>query len=72
MAVHNELDSLTHRHEACIQRKAELAEQQAADEKDESQLKERQTSWEAKEKELRQQKEQKETELDSGSKGPWP
>lgn len=33
MAVHNELDSLTHRQEACIQRKAELAEQQAADER---------------------------------------
>ena len=68
MAVHNELDSLTHRHEACIQRKAELAEQQAADEKDEGQLKDRQTSWEAKEKELRQQKEQKETELAAAQK----
>lgn len=68
MAVHNELDSLTHRQEACIQRKAELAEQQAADEKDEGQLQERQTSWEAKEKELRQQKEQKETELAAAQK----
>ena len=71
MAVHNELDSLTHRHEACIQRKAELAEQQAADEKEAGQLKERQTSWEDKEKELQQQKAQKETELAAAQKA-WP
>lgn len=68
MTAHNELDSLTHRREACVQHQTELAEQQSAQEKEEAQLQERQAAWEAKEEELQHQKTQKETELAAAQK----
>lgn len=68
MAVHNELDSLNHRHEACVQHQKELAERRAEQDREEARLKERRTEWEARQEELRRQQAQKENELAAAQK----
>ncbi|WP_296827491.1 chromosome segregation protein SMC [uncultured Megasphaera sp.] len=68
MAAHNELDSLIHRQEACVQHQEELAERQADDDREEAQLKERRDSWQDRQKALQGQKEQKEAELAAAQK----
>lgn len=68
MAAHNELDSLIHRQEACVQHQEELAERQADDDREEAQLKERRASWQDRQEALQGQKEQKEGELAAAQK----
>jgi chromosome segregation protein len=68
MAVHNELDSLIHRREACRQRQAELAENQAQAADDTAQLQQRQAAWQAQKETLQAQKVQKSAELAAAQK----
>ena len=65
MAVHNELDSLVHRREACRQRQAELAENEAQAGADAEQLQQRQNAWQEQKEALRAQKAQKAAELEA-------
>ena len=65
MVVHNELDSLVHRREACRQRQAELAENEAQAGADAEQLQQRQNAWQEQKEALRAQKAQKAAELEA-------
>ena len=65
MAVHNELDSLVHRREACRQRQAELAENEAQAGADAEQLQQRQNAWQEQKEALQAQKAQKAAELEA-------
>ena len=65
MVVHNELDSLVHRREACRQRQAELAENEAQAGADAEQLQQRQNTWQEQKEALRAQKAQKAAELEA-------
>ena len=65
MVVHNELDSLVHRREACRQRQAELAENEAQAGVDAEQLQQRQNAWQEQKEALRAQKAQKAAELEA-------
>ena len=65
MAVHNELDSLVHRREACRQRQAELAENEAQAGADAEQLQQRQNTWQEQKEALLAQKAQKAAELEA-------
>ncbi|MDD7070244.1 MAG: chromosome segregation protein SMC, partial [Megasphaera elsdenii] len=65
MVVHNELDSLVHRREACRQRQAELAENEAQAGADAEQLQQRQNAWQEQKEALQAQKAQKAAELEA-------
>ncbi len=65
MAVHNELDSLVHRREACRQRQAELSENAAQAGVDAEQLQQRQNAWQEQKEALQAQKAQKAAELEA-------
>ena len=68
MAVHNELDSLIHRREACRQRQAELAENQDQTAEEAAQLQQRQAAWQQQKEALQSQKDQKAAELAAAQK----
>ena len=68
MAVHNELDSLVHRREACRQRQAELAENESQAADDAAQLQQRQAAWQEQKETLQAQKDQKAAELAAAQK----